>query len=227
MPPIAEVAARLDVRTAPFSIIRLHGPDRAGIEEQTGGVKAWILTGRELCGNLRTTLLPSTRRTWVHAERRLMKRLDDNFLSMLDGFQLETLEGEPNPVYGLSADRTLSYLNPGWFIFARENGGEPAISERFGIGTFIGDAMAGKARGFYLEAFQGTLTGMIRMSELQPSRGSPANEPIPGPSTNTKNTNTTDPNASQPLERGSRMASMPSLERGPGMRLTTIAQSTK
>ena len=37
MPPIAEVAAELDIRTAPFSIIRLHGPDRAEIEEQTGG----------------------------------------------------------------------------------------------------------------------------------------------------------------------------------------------
>jgi hypothetical protein len=91
-----------------------------------------------------------------------MKRLDDNFLSMLDGLQLETLEGEPNPVYGLSSDRAVSYLNPGWFIFARENGGEPAISERFGIGTFIGDAMAGEARGFYLEAFQAILrTGKV------------------------------------------------------------------
>jgi uncharacterized protein YecE (DUF72 family) len=38
MPPIAETTAKVDVRTASFSIIRLHGPDRAGIEEQTGGV---------------------------------------------------------------------------------------------------------------------------------------------------------------------------------------------
>jgi uncharacterized protein YecE (DUF72 family) len=38
MPRIAEVAAKLDIRTAPFSIIRLHGPGRAEIEEQTGGV---------------------------------------------------------------------------------------------------------------------------------------------------------------------------------------------
>jgi len=39
MPRISEVAGKLDIRTAPFSIIRLHGPDRAGIEERTGG--AW------------------------------------------------------------------------------------------------------------------------------------------------------------------------------------------
>lgn len=38
MPRIAEVAAMVDVRTSPFSIIRLHGPGRAEIEEQTGGV---------------------------------------------------------------------------------------------------------------------------------------------------------------------------------------------
>jgi uncharacterized protein YecE (DUF72 family) len=37
MPRIAEVAAKLDIRTAPFSIIRLHGPDRAKIEEEAGG----------------------------------------------------------------------------------------------------------------------------------------------------------------------------------------------
>jgi uncharacterized protein YecE (DUF72 family) len=37
MPRIAEVAAKLDIRTAPFSIIRLHGPDRAEIEKEAGG----------------------------------------------------------------------------------------------------------------------------------------------------------------------------------------------
>ena len=37
MPHIADIAAELDVRTADFSIIRLHGPDREGIEERTSG----------------------------------------------------------------------------------------------------------------------------------------------------------------------------------------------
>jgi uncharacterized protein YecE (DUF72 family) len=37
MPRIREVAARLDLRTGPFSIIRLQGPDRAEIEERTAG----------------------------------------------------------------------------------------------------------------------------------------------------------------------------------------------
>jgi uncharacterized protein YecE (DUF72 family) len=38
MPHIAEVAAEHNIRTAEFSIIRLHGPDRQGIEERTGGL---------------------------------------------------------------------------------------------------------------------------------------------------------------------------------------------
>lgn len=29
--------AKLDARSTPFSVVRLHGPDRAKIEEETGG----------------------------------------------------------------------------------------------------------------------------------------------------------------------------------------------
>ncbi|MFC1794161.1 DUF72 domain-containing protein [Planctomycetota bacterium] len=38
MPHIAEVVAKHDIRTAKSSIVRLHGPDRQGIEERTGGL---------------------------------------------------------------------------------------------------------------------------------------------------------------------------------------------
>lgn len=38
MPHIWDITRRLDTRTAPSSIIRLHGPDRAKIEEQTGSI---------------------------------------------------------------------------------------------------------------------------------------------------------------------------------------------
>lgn len=37
MPPTSEVTGKFNVRTAEFSIIRLHGPDRAKIEDKTGG----------------------------------------------------------------------------------------------------------------------------------------------------------------------------------------------
>jgi len=38
MPPIAEIATEHNVRTAEFSIVRLHGPDRQAIETRTGGL---------------------------------------------------------------------------------------------------------------------------------------------------------------------------------------------
>ena len=38
MPHIAEITAGHDVRTAKFSVVRLHGPDRQEIEERTGGL---------------------------------------------------------------------------------------------------------------------------------------------------------------------------------------------
>lgn len=81
---------------------------------------------------------------------------------MLDSFTLETLEKDSNPIYGLSADLTLNYLNPAWFTFAAENEGEPAISARFHLGTDIGGAMIGSARDYYLDIFQKILqTGEV------------------------------------------------------------------
>ena len=91
-----------------------------------------------------------------------MIRYRDDFSTLLDGFYLETLENDPNSIFGLATDLTLNYLNPGWFNFARDNDGEPAISARFILGSYIGDAMAGPARGYYLEIFQGILaTGKV------------------------------------------------------------------
>ena len=83
-----------------------------------------------------------------------MERFHEDFASLLNGFNLETLEKDANPIFGLSADLTLNYLNPAWFTFAAENEGEPAISDRFHLGTDIGVAMIGSARDYYLDIFQ-------------------------------------------------------------------------
>ncbi|MBC7962985.1 MAG: hypothetical protein H7Y05_08580 [Steroidobacteraceae bacterium] len=91
-----------------------------------------------------------------------MKHFHDDFSALLNGFKLETLENDPNSIYGLSVGLALNYLNAGWFDFAKENQGEPAISERFVLGTYIGDAMSGSVRDYYLEAFQNVLqTGKV------------------------------------------------------------------
>jgi len=39
--------------------------------------------------------------------------------------------------YGLWKDLTVAYLSPGWFEFSNANGGEPSISERWGLGSCL------------------------------------------------------------------------------------------
>jgi hypothetical protein len=91
-----------------------------------------------------------------------MMRYCDDFPALLDGFKLETLEADPNSIFGLSKDLLLIYMNPGWFDFARANAGEPAISERFTVGENVADSMTGEARDYYLNAYQHILnTGEV------------------------------------------------------------------
>lgn len=47
MPHIADVVAKHDVRTAKYLIVRLHGPDREGIEERTGGLWGEIVDPKD------------------------------------------------------------------------------------------------------------------------------------------------------------------------------------
>lgn len=91
-----------------------------------------------------------------------MKHLNDDFSILLDGFNLETLENDPNSIFGLSTDLSLMYLNPGWFDFAKKNKGEPAISDKFTLGTHVGDSMIGPVRDYYIDIFQRILqTGEV------------------------------------------------------------------
>ena len=47
MPHITDIVTKIDFRTTTFSIIRLHGPDREGIEERTGGLWDRIVDPKE------------------------------------------------------------------------------------------------------------------------------------------------------------------------------------
>ncbi len=84
-------------------------------------------------------------------------RFKEDFASLLKGINFDQLENNPNTIYGLSRDLTLNYFNPGWFQFARDNNGEPAISESFTLGTHIGDAITGDARDYYIDVFKSVL----------------------------------------------------------------------
>jgi hypothetical protein len=91
-----------------------------------------------------------------------MQRYDEDFVSLLEGFNLETLERDSSIIYGLSSNLTLNYFNPSWFRFAAENGGEPAISGKYKLGTCIDTAMVGPAKDYYLKVYQSILrTGKV------------------------------------------------------------------
>jgi hypothetical protein len=81
----------------------------------------------------------------------------DNFIKHLSGFELETLDKDASPIFALDRNFRIDYLNSAWFAFARENSGEPDISNRFGIGVYILDAIALPLKDFYLSAYKLTL----------------------------------------------------------------------
>ena len=73
------------------------------------------------------------------------------FRALLRSHDLDDLEARTGAVYGTWPDFRLAYMNPAWFHFARDNGGEPQISARWGLGRSLLDCAAGRVRKF-LEA---------------------------------------------------------------------------
>ena len=78
---------------------------------------------------------------------------DPDFLPLLDGFQLSVLQRDPGTIYGLWPDLRLAYTNSGWSQFAAENGGEPAISQNWGLGADITRAIAEPLRPCFQECY--------------------------------------------------------------------------
>ena len=84
-----------------------------------------------------------------------------SFISLLGGFDLETLEAHQGPVVGLWSDYRMAYLNPAWFAFARENDGEPEISRDWPLGRSMMDAVPEELKSFYRQAFEKCLDSGI------------------------------------------------------------------
>jgi len=66
---------------------------------------------------------------------------------------LTRLEKHTGTVYGFQPDYCLAYFNPAWQRFARENGGEPAISRDWGLGVSVMDAAPKELKEFYENYF--------------------------------------------------------------------------
>jgi len=65
MPPIGEIFDRFKPATAPFQILRLHGADRPGITEKTGGVWDRILAPKPASLKAAAAIIRSNRRRRV------------------------------------------------------------------------------------------------------------------------------------------------------------------
>lgn len=75
-------------------------------------------------------------------------RLDRDFAELLRDHRVDGLNEHDGVVYGLFADYTLGYMNPAWFRFAQQNGGEPQISRDWPLHRSVLDCADGALRGY-------------------------------------------------------------------------------
>lgn len=71
------------------------------------------------------------------------------FAPLLRQFDRRSLDDHPGVVFGLWEDYRLAYVNAAWFRFAAENGGEPAISSRWPLGSCVMDAVPADLQPYY------------------------------------------------------------------------------
>lgn len=76
-----------------------------------------------------------------------------DFAPLLERFDRRALDGNSSVVFGLWADYRLGYANTAWFHFAGENGGEPAISIRWPLGSSIMSAVPAILQPFYFNLY--------------------------------------------------------------------------
>lgn len=70
------------------------------------------------------------------------------FAPLLRGFGVDQLDRHAGAVFGLSRGLRITYLNPAWFTFARENDGA-GIAAHWGLGAHVLEAISGPARLLY------------------------------------------------------------------------------
>jgi len=87
----------------------------------------------------------------------MTEQLEHGFEPCLRRHSLEALRAHAGSVYALWPTLCLAYMNPAWFRFAAENGGEPAISTRWPLGAPVLDAMPEPVCDFYRSHYEACL----------------------------------------------------------------------
>jgi hypothetical protein len=88
-----------------------------------------------------------------------MERTTGRFLELLGERRARQLERRRDSACGLWPDLTIAYVNPAWHRFARENRGDPEVSERWCEGAALLEAIDRPLRAFYEEHLRCVLEG--------------------------------------------------------------------
>lgn len=83
---------------------------------------------------------------------------DPKFKPLLKDYSPERLQTSDDTIYGLWPDFRLAYFNQGWSNFARQNGGEPAISDHWSIGRHLLEAIPDILRPFFVRSYKTCLS---------------------------------------------------------------------
>lgn len=86
-----------------------------------------------------------------------MAIIDKGFEKILSTFDLNELDVQQDTTFGIWADLRLAYMNQAWFDFARDNNGEPMISDAWGLGMNVLDACGDDLKPFFRDHYEGCL----------------------------------------------------------------------
>ncbi|MCW9041126.1 MAG: hypothetical protein OQJ69_00790, partial [Flavobacteriales bacterium] len=87
-----------------------------------------------------------------------MNRYLENFKNKLVEIDFETLEEDPHSIYAVDENFNLIYFNEAYFQFARDNDGEPQITNNHSLGSNILSAIKGDIKKIYAQALTEVLT---------------------------------------------------------------------
>jgi len=82
---------------------------------------------------------------------------DIRFRDYLEGYAEQLAGSSVVCAYGLWSDLNLAYLSPGWFAFAKANGGDPSVTEVWRLGRNLLEAIQGPLRAGFERNYERSL----------------------------------------------------------------------
>ena len=83
--------------------------------------------------------------------------ISSEFESLIDAKRLEVLNRHSSSIYGLDSNLNISYLNPAWFDFAKDNGSDKFIEDKWSLGKSIFNCIPKVLEPFYTDIYETVL----------------------------------------------------------------------